>query len=106
MMDLHFTGLIIGVATFLIIGIFHPIVIKAEYYFGVKVWWIFLLCGIVTGLGSLFVEDVLLSTLLAVWSASSLWSIGELFQQRRRVERGWFPARPEGKIGERCHHKK
>ena len=27
-MELHFTGIIIGVATFLIIGLFHPIVIK------------------------------------------------------------------------------
>ena len=37
-MELHFTGVIIGVATFLIIGLFHPIVIKGEYYFGVKIW--------------------------------------------------------------------
>ncbi len=33
--------------------------------------------------------------LLAVWGASSLWSIGELFEQRRRVEKGWFPANPK-----------
>jgi len=32
-MDLiHLEGLLIGVATFLIIGLFHPVVIKAEYY--------------------------------------------------------------------------
>ena len=97
-MELHFTGLVIGIATFLIIGIFHPIVIKGEYYFGVKIWWIFLISGIITGVASLLVEDILISTLLAVWAASSLWGIGELFEQRRRVERGWFPARPEGKL--------
>lgn len=34
-------GLIIGAATFLIIGLFHPLVIKGEYYFGVKIWWMF-----------------------------------------------------------------
>lgn len=103
-MELHFTGLIIGVATFFIIGIFHPIVIKGEYYFGVKIWWLFLLSGIITGIASLLVADILISTLLAVWAASSLWGIGELVHQRKRVERGWFPARPEGKISF-CHRK-
>lgn len=97
-MELHFTGLIIGVATFLIIGIFHPIVIKGEYYFGTKIWWLFLLSGIITGICSILVADILCSTLLAVWAASSLWGIGELFEQKKRVERGWFPARPEGKL--------
>lgn len=32
-------GLAIGLCTFLVIGIFHPFVIKGEYYFGVKIWW-------------------------------------------------------------------
>lgn len=104
-MELHFMGLIIGIATFLIIGIFHPIVIKGEYYFGVKIWWLFLLSGVITGVWSLFVADVLWSTLLAVWAASSLWGIGELFEQRKRVQRGWFPARPEGKLIERKSRK-
>ncbi len=94
-MHLHFTGLIIGVATFVVIGIFHPLVIKGEYYFGVKCWWVFLLMGIASVAGSLFVDDVLWSTLLAVWGASSFWSIGELFEQRKRVEKGWFPKRED-----------
>ena len=83
-MELHFTGAIIGVATFLIIGIFHPLVIKGEYY---------LLMGIAATTASLLIGDVLVSTLLAVCGASSFWSIGELFQQRKRVEKGWFPKR-------------
>ena len=90
---MYFTGLIIGVATFLIIGLFHPLVIKGEYYFGVRCWWIFALMGIAAVIGSLMVENVLISTLLAVWGASSFWSIGELFEQRKRVEKGWFPKR-------------
>ncbi|MBS6459897.1 MAG: DUF4491 family protein [Alistipes sp.] len=94
-MHLHFTGLIIGVATFVVIGIFHPLVIKGEYYFGVKCWWAFLIMGIAAVAGSLFVDDVLWSTLLAVWGASSFWSIGELFEQRKRVEKGWFPKRED-----------
>ena len=87
------TGIIIGVATFLIIGLFHPLVIKGEYYFGVRCWWVFALMGVAAVVAALFVEDVLLSTLLAVWGASSFWSIGELFEQRKRVEKGWFPKR-------------
>lgn len=84
-------------ATFVVIGIFHPLVIKGEYYFGVKCWWVFLLMGIAAVAGSLFVDDVLWSTLLAVWGASSFWSIGELFEQRKRVEKGWFPKRENKK---------
>lgn len=34
---MNFIGLITAIATFIIIGIFHPIVIKSEYHFGVKV---------------------------------------------------------------------
>ena len=82
-------------ATFVVIGIFHPLVIKGEYYFGVKCWCAFLLMGIAAVAGSLFVDDVLWSTLLAVWGASSFWSIGELFEQRKRVEKGWFPKRED-----------
>ena len=90
-MELHFTGIIIGVATFLIIGLFHPIVIKSEYHFGVKCWWAFALVGVVTSVAALLVADVLWSTLLAVVGASSFWGIKELFEQRERVRKGWFP---------------
>ncbi len=92
-MQYNLTGIVIGVATFLIIGLFHPLVIKGEYYFGVKCWWVFLLMGIAATLGALLVSEVLWSTLLAVLGASSFWSIGELFQQRERVRKGWFPKR-------------
>ena len=90
---MYFTGLIIGVATFFIIGLFHPLVIKGEYYFGTGIWWVFALMGVVAVAASLMVEDVLWSTLLAVWGASSFWSIGEHFEQKRRDERWWFPKR-------------
>ncbi len=91
----HFEGLMIGLATFLIIGLFHPIVIKAEYYFGVKCWWWFLVLGIAGVAVSLLVSSLLISILLGVFAFSSFWSIGEIFEQRKRVERGWFPANPE-----------
>ncbi len=31
---INFDGLLIGIVTFLIIGLFHPVVVKAEYYWG------------------------------------------------------------------------
>ena len=96
-MTLHFSGILIGAATFLIIGIFHPIVIKAEYHFGVKCWWAFLLAGLAAVAASLFIGNDILSVLLAVFGASALWGIGELFEQRKRVERGWFPKKTEKK---------
>lgn len=91
---MHFTGIIIAVSTFLIIGLFHPIVIKAEYYFGVRVWWVFLLVGLVSVAAALFIANDILSALVGVFGASSLWGIGELFAQRKRVEKGWFPRNP------------
>lgn len=90
---MHFTGILIAICTFLIIGVFHPIVIKTEYYFGTKPWWIFLITGIMAVVAALFVGDIFLSSLLGVLGASLLWSIGELFEQRRRAEKGWFPKR-------------
>lgn len=90
---MNFEGLIIGVCTFLIIGLFHPIVIKAEYWFGVRLWWLFLLVGLACGVCSLFVTSTLCSTLLGVVAFSSFWSIKELYDQRERVRKGWFPKR-------------
>ena len=90
---MNYEGLIIGIATFLIIGLFHPIVIKTEYYFGVRCWWVFMIAGIAGVAGSLFVDGTILSTLLGVFAFSSFWSIGELFEQRERVRKGWFPKR-------------
>lgn len=63
-MDFNFSGVIIGVATFLIIGLFHPLVIKAEYYIGVKSWWLFLLLGVLSAIASLLVSHLIISILL------------------------------------------
>ena len=91
---MNFAGIIIGLATFLIIGVFHPIVIKAEYYLGTKCWWIFFLAGVVFGTISLMVNDLIFSTILGVIAFSSFWSILELREQKERVRKGWFPAGP------------
>lgn len=90
-------GLFIGICTFLIIGIFHPIVVKAEYYWGTKSWWIFLFLGIAGVIASLSVESIILSSLFGVFAFSSFWTIKEVFEQEDRVKKGWFPKNPKRK---------
>jgi hypothetical protein len=94
----NLTGVVIGLITFLIIGVFHPLVIKGEYYFGVKCWWIFLLMGIGGLIAScLLFDNIILSAAFGVLGFSSFWGIGELFEQQKRVEKGWFPKRKKKK---------
>lgn len=93
--SLNWQGLAIGACTFLIIGIFHPLVIKGEYYFGMKVIYAFALAGILTSLLALATDGVFLSSIFAVIAFSSIWSIKEVYEQRERVRKGWFPANPK-----------
>ena len=88
---MYFSGLLLAIGTFLVIGLFHPLVIKTEYYYGTRPWWIFLLLGICAIVASLLTPNLILSAFLGVVGASLLWSIGELFAQKKRVEKGWFP---------------
>ena len=89
----NMTGIVIGAMTFLIIGLFHPLVIKGEYYFGVKCWWGFLVLGVLALAGSYFIQNLILSVMCGVAAFSSFWGIGEVFEQRNRVKKGWFPKR-------------
>ena len=94
---INFDGLLIGIATFLIIGLFHPVVVKAEYYWGTKCWWIFLILGIGGVIASLSIGNVILSSMLGVFAFSSFWTIKEVFEQEERVRKGWFPKNPKRK---------
>lgn len=94
---MFFTGLIIAAMAFGIIGLFHPIVIKTEYYTGVKLWWLFLVLGLACLIAALFVENTIGSAALGIVGASLLWSILEIFEQRERVKKGWFPMNPKRK---------
>lgn len=94
-MELYFEGLAIGAFTFFIIGVSHPIVIKTEYYFGVKPWWLFLLVGLAALVAALLIKDVIISSILGVTAFTAFWSIKELFEQKQRVLKGWFPKNPK-----------
>jgi len=91
---INFQGIILGVIAFSCIGVFHPLVIKGEYYFGTRIWPVFLCAGIATLGASLFMEEVMVSASFGVFGFSSLWSVMELFKQAERVEKGWFPKNP------------
>ena len=78
---MYFTGIIIAICTFLTIGIWHPIVIKTEYHWGTR--------------PALFIENTIVSSVVGVFGASALWGIGELFSQKKRVQKGWFPMNPK-----------
>lgn len=93
--DMNFEGIVIGAVCFLVIGLFHPIVIKAEYYWSAKCWPVFLAAGLFFLGVSLAAGSVLASAALGVVGCSCLWSILELKEQEKRVKRGWFPKRPE-----------
>lgn len=92
--NLNWEGLGIGLFTFLIIGLFHPLVIKGEYYLGRRVNIIFAVVGIVASLGALLVTDTFWAAILAVVGFSSFWSIKEVIEQEKRVKKGWFPSNP------------
>ena len=71
---MNFSGILIGVLTFFLIGLFHPIVIYAEYYFGSRCWPVFLLVGILCMILSVRMQEIL-------WSVS----LGVLRSEERRV---------------------
>lgn len=88
-------GLTLGICTFLVIGVFHPIVIKCEYYWGTRCWWIFLLLGLAGVAASIALDNIFLSVLAGIVAFSSFWTILELFEQEQRVKKGWFPRNPK-----------
>ena len=40
-------------------------------------------------------ENTIISAIVGVFGASALWGIGELFSQKKRVQKGWFPMNPK-----------
>lgn len=91
---MNFGGIALGAAVFLIIGICHPVVIKMEYYWGKRSWWILLAVGLASAIASLFMSNTLASSVSGAAAFSCFWGIHELLAQEMRVLRGWFPENP------------
>lgn len=80
---------------FIFTGIFHPVIIKCEYYFSAKVWPVFLVLGLACLAVSLWSGNDTVSDISGILGFILLWSIRELKQQEKRVAKGWFPRNPE-----------
>ena len=96
-MELQWLGLAVGLSVFIIIGLFHPVVIWTEYYTGTRYWWLFLLLGLLALVGSVLLSNILLLCIVGAFAFCCFWTIKELFEQKERVRKGWFPKRPEKK---------
>lgn len=93
---LNFQGLGIGLATFLIIGLCHPLVIKGEYYFGATATkWFFAIGGVIFTILALLSQSDVWSPIFGVAAFSFFWGIKEVSEQVQRVAKGWFPANPK-----------
>jgi hypothetical protein len=88
-------GVYAGLISLLVIGAFHPVVIKGEYHFGKRIWPVFLALGIILSVASFIVSNTYFSIFLGILAFTCFWSIVELFEQEGRVNKGWFPKNPE-----------
>lgn len=84
-------GILMGASVLVLTALGHIAVIKGEYHFGVKIWIIFLAAGTAGIIASFLVKNILLSGFLGIFGFTSLWGIPEVFKQKKRVARGWFP---------------
>ena len=87
---MNFFGILLGLTTFLIIGLGFVWVIRGERYFG-YLWWPYVMgFGALVVLGSLFIRSDWGSALLGAFGASLIWGATELKEQAIRAELGWF----------------
>ena len=92
---MNFFGLILGAFMLLVTGAGHILIIKGEYHVGTKLWTIFLFITLSSILASIFVKSDLTSGILGIMGFTFLWSIHEIFKQKERVKKGWFPKNPK-----------
>ena len=91
---MNYFGITLGVCVYLVIAVWHFLVIKGEYYLGKTVCTVlFVVLAVLCIVLSLLVRSPFLSAVIAIFGFSALWGIREVFQQERRVQRGWFPKR-------------
>ncbi len=94
---MNYSGLFLGFATLLIIGLGFVWVIRAEYYLG-HLWWPYIMgLGVLIVIGSLLVPSTWGSALMRIFGASLIWGSTELKGQAIRAEIGWYPFNPNPK---------
>ncbi len=88
---MNWSGIGIGIATLLIIGLGFVWVIRGERRLGMLWWPYFMGAGAALVLLSLFIGVAWLSALTGVFGASLVWGSTELKEQAVRAELGWYP---------------
>ena len=92
---MNWSGIISGAFMFIFTGIFHPVVVKCEYYFSARIWPLFLLLGLLCCAVSLISDNDIISNASGILGFILLWCIRELKEQEKRVAKGWFPRNPK-----------
>ena len=92
--NLNYHGLLLGVIAFINIGVFHPVVKYAEYYFSKRIWWVFFTAGVSCSVASLFIASTIGSLILGTTGFSLFWSTHEIFRQHKRVLHGQAKRNP------------
>ena len=91
---MNYSGIIVGLISLVIIGLWHFIVIKGEYLLGKRICiLVFAIIGFIFICVSMLTDNTEISVLLALFGFSALWGIREVVEQERRVARGWFHKR-------------
>ena len=69
---------------------------RRKWYIAIAIVVAVLIAGLLCLIAALFIQG-LFSVLLGLLGVACIWSIRELKEQARRVERGWFPKNPKRK---------
>ncbi len=85
MENFNLSGFLTGLFSFLVTGLFHPVVIKLEYHFSYKVRWVLFIPGFLLIILSLFLQKDMLSVFSGVSGFAMIWSSHEMKEQHKRV---------------------
>ena len=95
---MNFLGIARGFIALGLVGFGFFWVVRLEFGLG-WTWWPWVaLAGAAFIAASLFLPWTFVSALLGAFGASLVWGATELRNQAIRVELGWYPANPEGKL--------
>ena len=88
---MNYFGILIGIATLLLIGLGFPLVIQTERRLG-YLWWPYMMgIGVLIIAASVFIQNDWLCVIIAVIGATFVWGSTELKEQAVRAELGWYP---------------
>lgn len=92
--QMNWQGFLLGLAAFVMIGLFHPVVAKMEYHLGKRSWWMLFFPGLACLAATFFLRPVA-SIILGCLAFSLFWSTLELFYQHERVLKGRAKRNPK-----------